>query len=122
MAISSRSDLAYSHTALTVKDRERLFELVSEWQLVSDLSFADLILWPEGHIALAHIRPTTAPTIFAQDVIGQELTWGKNARIDQSLSAGLIIRDAEPEDFIARGTHAVVRLIEKGPRRYEAGS
>ena len=93
MAISSRSDLAYSHTALTVKDRERLSELVSEWQLVSDLSFADLILWvprrkdyqswPQGHIAIAHIRPTTAPTVFTQDVIGQELTWGKNARIDQ---------------------------------------
>ena len=107
MAISSRNDLAYSHTALTVRDRERLSELVSEWQLVSDLSFADLILWvprrkdyqswPEGHIAIAHIRPTTAPTVFAQDVIGQELTWGKNARIDQSLSTGLIIRDAEPE-------------------------
>ena len=107
MAISSRLDLAYSHTALTVKDRGRLSELISEWQLVSDLSFADLILWvpkrkdyqswPEGHIAIAQIRPTTAPTVFAQDLIGQELSWGKNARIDQTLSTGLIIRDAEPE-------------------------
>ena len=107
MAINSRNDLAYSRTALTVRDRARLSELISEWQLVSDLSFADLILWvprrknyqswPEGHIAIAHIRPTTVPTVFAQDVIGRELTWGKNARIDQSLSTGLIIRDAEPE-------------------------
>ena len=107
LVISSRSDLVYSHTALTVKDRERLSELVSEWQLLADLSFSDLILWvpkrkdyqswPEGHIAIAHIRPTTAPTVFAQDVIGQELTWGKNARIDQSLSTGSIIRDSEPE-------------------------
>ena len=107
LAISSRSDLAYSHTALTVKDRERLSELISEWQLLSDISFSDLILWvprrkdyqswPEGHIAIAHIRPTTAPTVFAQDVIGQELTWGKNARIDQTLSTGAIIRDSEPE-------------------------
>ena len=107
LAISSRSDLAYSHTALSVKDRERLSELISEWQLLADLSFSDLILWvpkrkdylswPEGHIAIAHIRPTTAPTVFAQDVIGQELTWGKNSRIDQSLSTGSIIRDSEPE-------------------------
>ena len=103
--------MAYSYTALSVLERERLSELVSEWQLVSDLSFADLILrvprrkdyqsWPEGHIAIAHIRPTTAPTVFAQDVIGQESTWGKNARIDQSLSTGLIIRDAEPELFLS---------------------
>ena len=47
-------------------------------------------------------------------MIGQELTWGKNARIDQSLSTGLIIRDGELEDFIARGALAVERLIEKG--------
>ena len=45
LAISSRSDLAYSHTALTVTDRERRSELVSEWKLVSYLSFAHLILW-----------------------------------------------------------------------------
>ena len=47
-------------------------------------------------------------------MIGQDLMWGKNALIDQSLFTGLIIRDAEPEDFIARGALAVERLIEKG--------
>ena len=90
--MSSRIDLAVSHTALSQRDRDRLSELISEWQLLADLSFADLVLWvakrkdyqswPEGHIAIAHIRPTTASTVFAQDLIGQELAWGKNPRID----------------------------------------
>jgi two-component sensor histidine kinase len=107
MAISSRIDLAYSHTALTMEDRDHLSELFTEWQLLSDLSFADLILWvpkrkdyvswPDGHIAIGHIRPTTAPTVFAQDLIGEELPWGKNSQIDQTLSQGTIIRDTEPE-------------------------
>jgi two-component sensor histidine kinase len=105
--MSSRIEVAYSQTALTVEDREHLSDLITEWQLLSDLSFADLILWvpkrkdyqswPDGHIAIAHIRPTTAPTVFANDVIGEELAWGKNARIDQTLSQGEIIRDTEPE-------------------------
>ena len=94
-------------TALTPADSARIRELLAEWQLLSDLSFADLILWipkrkdyqswPEGHIALAHIRPTTAATVFANDVIGNELTWGSNSRIDQALSKGEIDRDTDPE-------------------------
>ena len=94
-------------SALTPADRARLMELLAEWQLLSDLSFADLILWipkrkdyltwPDGHIAIAHIRPTTAATVFAHDVIGEELAWGDNQRIDQTLSTGEINRDSEPE-------------------------
>ena len=94
-------------TALTNEDRDRLAELLAEWQLLSDLSFADLILWipkrrdymnwPDGHIAMAHIRPTTAATVFTHDVIGEELSWGANPRIDQALSTGEIVRDNEPE-------------------------
>jgi two-component sensor histidine kinase len=105
--VGSRIDLAVSHTALSQRDRDRLSELISEWQLLADLSFADLVLWvakrkdyqswPEGHIAIAHIRPTTASTVFAQDLIGEELSWGKNSRIDRSLSQGEIVREDEPE-------------------------
>jgi len=94
-------------SALTPADSARIRELLAEWQLLSDLSFADLILWipkrkdyqswPEGHIALAHIRPTTAATVFANDVIGNELVWGSNSRIDQALSKGEIDRDTDPE-------------------------
>ena len=107
--MSSRIELAYSHTALTEADRDRLSVLITEWQLLADLSFADLVLWvprrqdyqswPDGHVAIAHIRPTTASTVFTQDLIGLEIPWGKNARIDQSLSQGEIVRDAEPEQI-----------------------
>jgi two-component sensor histidine kinase len=103
--VSSR--YALESTALTAEDQERLSELTAEWQLLSDLSFADLILWvpkrkdyqswPTGHVAIAHIRPTTAATVFTQDLIGDEINWGDNPRIDQALSQGEILRDTEPE-------------------------
>ena len=57
----------------------------------------DVKSWPSGHVAVAHIRPTTAATVFAHDVIGEEIAWGKRGRIDAALSAGEIIRDAEPD-------------------------
>lgn len=92
---------------ITVEQSHRLHEVIADWQLLSDLSFADLILWvpirkdakswPTGHIAVAHIRPTTAATVFAHDVIGEQINWGARGRIDSALSDGEIIRDSEPE-------------------------
>ena len=103
----SIDEMIASQTALTQEDRARLMELLAEWQLLSDLSFADLILWtpkrkdyqswPDGHLAIAHIRPTTAATVFAHDVIGNVINWGSNPRIDNALSTGEIDRDSEAE-------------------------
>jgi two-component sensor histidine kinase len=85
----------------------RLRELIADWQLLADLSFADLIMWvplrkdfkswPTGYIAVAHIRPTTSATVFANDVIGDEISWGARPHIDEALSKAEIVRDTEPE-------------------------
>ena len=92
----------------------RLRELIADWQLLSDLSFADLILWvplrkdfkswPTGYVAIAHIRPTTAATLFPLDVIGDEITYGSRPNIDQALSSAEIVRDTQPERL---GEHMV---------------
>ena len=100
-------DLVYGRSPLTAQHIHRIQELVADWQLLADLSFADLVLWvplrkdfkswPSGYVAVAHIRPTTAATIFSHDVIGDEIEWGAKPLIDQALSQGEIIRDSEPE-------------------------
>ena len=54
-------------------------------------------MWPSGHIAIAHIRPTTAATVFTNDVIGDEIAWGIRTNIDEALSHGEIIRDSQFE-------------------------
>ena len=91
---------------LSAEEIHKLRELVADWQLLSDLSFADLILWvpirkddtswPTGYIAVAHIRPTTAATVFAHDVIGDEIARGERTYLDQALSGGEIVRDTQP--------------------------
>ena len=100
---------------LSAKDVSRLGELVAEWQLLADISFADLVLWvpkrkgekswPEGHIAVAQIRPMTAATVFTQDLVGEQIPWGREPHIDHSLSSGEIVRDTQPVqlgDFTVR--------------------
>jgi len=99
--------LLQGRSPLAPKQIHRLHELTADWQMLADLSFADLILWvpirkdikswPMGHVAVAHIRPTTAATVFAHDVIGDEVAWGVRSRIDGALSNGEIIRNSEPE-------------------------
>jgi two-component sensor histidine kinase len=99
--------LIHSRSSVTIDQAHKLRELVADWQLLSDLSFADLILWvpirkdmkmwPTGHVAVAHIRPTTAATVFTNDVIGDEEMWGSRPRIDSALSSGEIVRDSGAE-------------------------
>ena len=63
--MSTLADLLHDRTALTLADVDWLHRLVAEWQLVSDLSFADLVLWVrtrEGDwLAAAHMRPDDRP-------------------------------------------------------------
>ena len=105
--MGSIEEFVEGRTPSTAEEIHTLRELVADWQLLSDLSFADLILWvplrkddaswPTGYIAVAHIRPTTAATVFAHDVIGDEIRWGEKFYIDQALSHGEIVRDTEPQ-------------------------
>jgi two-component sensor histidine kinase len=105
--MASIEDYVQGRSSLSTEQVHRLRELVADWQLLSDLSFADLVLWvplrkdfkswPTGYVAVAHIRPTTAATLFPHDVIGQEITYGSRPHIDQALSGAEIVRDTQPE-------------------------
>ena len=61
------SEIISEHTDLSEGDQHWLKLLVSEWQLLADLSFSDLVLWvrdhdPNVYWAAAQIRPFTGAT------------------------------------------------------------
>ena len=105
--MATLSELISENSNLKANEVEHLSELVAEWRLLADLSFADLLLWlpirrdekswPEGHLAIAQIRPTTAATVFTEDQVGTSINWGQRPLVDQALSEGEIVRDAKPE-------------------------
>jgi two-component sensor histidine kinase len=96
-----------ARTTITIDQANQIRALIADWQLLADLSFADLILWvpirkdvsmwPTGHIAVAHIRPTTTSTVFINDVIGDEVLWGAKPGIDEALSGDEIVKSSDSE-------------------------
>ncbi|MFI6521714.1 histidine kinase N-terminal domain-containing protein [Spirillospora sp. NPDC050679] len=118
------SDLVRDHTNLTDSDVEWLHALVSDWQLLADLSFADLLLWvplrsaetlpaesgrPAGRyrpapggavpgwVAIAQMRPTTGPTAYPEDLVGKVVRTGRRGLIDVAWRERRIVREGDPE-------------------------
>ena len=99
--MSTLADLLRARTSLDDEDVDWLHRLAAEWQLVSDLSFADLVLWvplgDAGWLAVAHMRPTTGPTVHPGDVVGTVQSGAAAAVLDRAWRSGRIVRDAAPE-------------------------
>ena len=94
--------LARAHTRLSGADVEWLSLLLADWQIIADLSFADLVLWlpaadGSGYWAGAQMRPTTGPTAFVDDIVGSFLPGGKRPLLDAALREGRIAREGDPE-------------------------
>jgi len=71
--VPSLDEIARSRTTLQPDDIAWLHAIATDWQIVADLAFADLVLWvpdaeARGHWAAAQIRPTTGPTTLLEDV------------------------------------------------------
>jgi two-component sensor histidine kinase len=99
--VHTLNDVLREQTDLDAADVEWLHLLLGDWQLLSDLSFADLVLWVPASsgewYAAAHIRPTTGPMVFFDDVVGRRLDRGSRPLLDQAFSESRIVRGRDPE-------------------------
>lgn len=72
--MSTLGDLLAEHTMLPGSAAHHLHALVGEWQLLSDLSFADYLMWVRRDdgalVCVAQCRPNTASTVLFSDVVG----------------------------------------------------
>ncbi|QFU99136.1 Histidine kinase [Luteimicrobium xylanilyticum] len=94
------SDLITSDVDLTPADAEWLHLLVGDWQVVSDLAFADLVLWVptrDGSFeAIAQARPSTGATVHYDDVVGTRPPEGQLPQLTKALTTREIHRAREP--------------------------
>ncbi|MFW6203792.1 MAG: histidine kinase N-terminal domain-containing protein [Actinomycetota bacterium] len=98
----SLNDVVRSYTDLSEAELEWLHALVADWQLLADLSFADLVLWvadrdEDVFRVAAQMRPTTGPTAYVEDLVGTKLKRGRRPLVDAAYDEGHIRRDGDPE-------------------------
>ena len=99
--MSSLSALLATHTDLDELQMEHLQRLVGEWQLLADLSFADLLLWVEvddgGFLCVAQCRPTTGPTAHIADLVGQFRRGARASALNVAAHEMRIFRESDPD-------------------------
>ncbi|MEV1330801.1 histidine kinase N-terminal domain-containing protein [Micromonospora costi] len=116
--MSTLRDLAEEHTQLRPADIDHLHRIAGDWQLLSDMSFADLLLWvpvdAEGtFLCVAQVRPTTAPTAYQDDQVGRIVGGPEVAHLEVAYRQGRIWREGDPVwygDVPARHEAIPVRL------------
>ncbi|WP_460601171.1 sensor histidine kinase [Flexivirga lutea] len=90
------NDVLGEHTDLDQSAWDWLHLLVSDWQLLADLSFADLVLWvptrDRSWVAAAHVRPTTGVGVFVNDVVGSRIDHTRQRTVTQAYDGPQIIR------------------------------
>jgi two-component system, sensor histidine kinase PdtaS len=95
--MASMSDLIVEHSALGEAEHQWLRLLVSEWQLLADLSFSDLVLWVPDvdenvYRAVAQIRPTTGPTALLDDVVEDVIAYAPEHLVSEAFLSEVITR------------------------------
>ncbi|MDV2474918.1 sensor histidine kinase [Rhodococcus zopfii] len=110
--MSTLSALLAEYTDLPGGAVDHLQRVVAEWQLLADLSFADVLLWvnaePGGIVCVAQCRPTTASTVLPEDSVGTVVSEDEHPYVPKAFESGkIVVADVDPADPIPMRRQAV---------------
>ena len=78
------------------EDREWLHHLVADWQVIADLSFADLLLILQNgegkYIIAEQCRPSTVMSLRTDDVVGDVVEEEMSAELDAAMASDSVFR------------------------------
>lgn len=98
--MSTLAEMLRTTTDLEPPESEWLHLLVGDWQLVADLSFADLVLWVRGGLdgwrAVGHVRPNTGPMVFYDDIVGRSSSRSRASMLDEAARQQRIVAAPVP--------------------------
>ena len=84
-------------------DDEWLDAFVSQWHLLADLSFSDLVLWKplseEGDVfaCTAQVRPVTGPTALEEDIVGELIEFEPDHQVTVAFMTHAIAETSDNE-------------------------
>ncbi len=100
--MSSLEELVEQRAGLHGAPVDTLAAVASEWQILADLSFSDLLMFARdresgGLTVVAQMRPYTAQTIYQEDLVGRTYTADSKPSVTRAFTEGTIIRDGDPD-------------------------
>jgi two-component sensor histidine kinase len=106
--MSTLGDLLAEHTMLPGSAVDHLHAVVGEWQMLSDLSFADYLMWVRRDdgvlVCVAQIRPNTAPTVLLADSVGTLAGSDELPVVAMAFESGAIGRGSDKAGQVSRTT------------------
>jgi two-component sensor histidine kinase len=113
------SELVREHTDLTRDHVGHLNRLVSEWGMLSDFCFSDLLLYvptKAGRWAvIAQVRPATGQTIYQTDWVGSLATDSETGVIQKAFEASEVVEGEIAVDGVSDETRLVaIPVVHNG--------
>jgi two-component system, sensor histidine kinase PdtaS len=100
--VSSLAELVEERVGLDDGAVDHLQAIVSDWQILADLSFADLLMFCRDELTnqvlvVAQMRPYTAQTVYQEDLVGKAFPPADRINVDRAFRESRIVRDGEPD-------------------------
>jgi two-component system, sensor histidine kinase PdtaS len=100
--LSSLEELVERRAGLHGASIDTLQAIVSDWQILADLSFSDLLMFArdpdDGELTVvAQMRPYTAQTIYQEDLVGTVYRASEKPSVTRAFAHGAIVRDGDPD-------------------------
>jgi two-component sensor histidine kinase len=112
--VANLAELVRAHTDLSESELAHLQRLIRNWSLLSDISFADVLLFaqlrgdPDHFVILAQIRPTTGPTLYRADRVGELVDAATRPLLTSAFRSGQIVDGG----LIARPEADRIRVLD----------
>jgi two-component system, sensor histidine kinase PdtaS len=100
--MSSLAELVEERVGLSDAAIDQLQAVASDWQILADLSFADLLMFCRDEVTnqlvvVAQMRPYTAQTVYQEDLVGQVYSPDERVNVIRAFRERKIVRDGEPD-------------------------
>jgi two-component sensor histidine kinase len=101
VVVVTPAEQTWGQTDLSPAEVAHLHHFLGAWQLIADLSFADLLLWGRlkgrpGSTCLGQLRPVTAQTLHPEDAFARVVRPEELPIIDRAFAEGRSWRRDEP--------------------------
>jgi two-component sensor histidine kinase len=118
--MATLGDLARQNTALTKEEISHLQNLVSEWGMLADFCFADLLLYLPCNdgtwIVAAHVRAATGQTLYITDWVGEQADEAERPVVQAVYESGEITEDEIPLDGVPGAARMLAIPVRCGNR------